>query len=142
MGAVTTDVVVTPLQRIKVDGGDVLKGVKNSDKLFQGFGEAYFSCVEQGFTKGWKRHRDMTSHLIVPSGCVKFIFIGENNSDRREIIAGDENYIRIVAPPGLWMAFSGLSSKLNLVLNIANIEHRNAEEERLPLESFPVCSKE
>lgn len=136
MGVVTADVIVTSLQRIPVKGGDVLKGMEASDPLFRKFGEAYFSCVEQGFIKGWKRHLRMTSHLIVPAGSVKFVFIGPDGKDRREIIAGDGNYIRLTAPPGLWMAFSGMSPGLNLILNIADLVHSDDEEERLPPEAF------
>ncbi len=137
MGAVTADVIVTPLRRIPVGGGNVLKGIEASEPEFSGFGEAYFSCVENGFIKGWKRHLEMTSQLIVPTGSVKFVFIGDDSTDRREIIAGDGNYVRITAPPGLWLAFSGVTSGLNLILNIANIPHSDSEQQRLPIEAFP-----
>ena len=63
---------LTPLKIIPVPGGDVLHAMKYSDKGFTGFGEAYFSTIEPGIIKAWKRHRKMTLNLIVPFGAIRF----------------------------------------------------------------------
>ena len=42
------DILVTPLQQIEAEGGDVLHGMKQSDSGYTGFGEAYFSWVSAG----------------------------------------------------------------------------------------------
>ena len=49
-------VVLTPLKQIKHPLGDLYHAMKKSDKDFSGFGEAYFSTVNQGCVKGWKKH--------------------------------------------------------------------------------------
>ena len=55
MGVVSLDdILVTPLKRIPTVGGDVMHGLKKSDNGFNGFGEVYFSWVEQGAIKAWK----------------------------------------------------------------------------------------
>ena len=44
-------VFLTPENVISVDGGNVLHGIKNSDNLYKGFGEIYFSWIEKDFIK-------------------------------------------------------------------------------------------
>ena len=44
------DVLITPLDRIKVSGGDVLKAIKVDELSPKGFGEAYFSIVKNNIT--------------------------------------------------------------------------------------------
>ena len=75
MGVVSlTDILVTPLRRITTDGGDVMHALKKSDIGYNGFGEVYFSWVEQGAIKAWKCHQRMTLNLVVPVGEVHFVF--------------------------------------------------------------------
>ena len=38
---------LTPLKKIKVDGGDVMHAIKKTDKEFKGFGELYFSFIDK-----------------------------------------------------------------------------------------------
>ena len=61
-------VTLTALQQIDTAGGSVLHAMKAGDAGFSGFGEAYFSAVEKGFIKGWKRHREMTLNVGCPFG--------------------------------------------------------------------------
>lgn len=136
MGAVTSDIGVFDLRRIPLQGGDVLKGMIGSEDMPDGFGELYFSFIEHGSIKGWKRHNRMTSNLIVPIGVVKFVFLGSDPNDRLEVISGEGGHRRISAPPGFWMAFSGLTQGPNLVVNIADLPHDDNEEDRKSLETF------
>jgi len=136
------DILLTPLRRIPVVRGDVFHAIKASAPGFAGFGEAYFSSVDTGAIKGWKRHREMTMNLVVPSGAVEFVlFDGEPGGagEYRSVTlspASDESYQRLTVPPGLWMAFAGRGGGLNLVLNFASIEHRPDEADNRPLEDF------
>ncbi|CAI8302532.1 MAG: Uncharacterised protein [Gammaproteobacteria bacterium] len=132
MGAVSVcQILITPLKRIQVLGGDVLHGIKRSDPGYVDFGEAYFSIVEVGAIKAWKRHRRMTLNFIVPVGTVFFAFIDDEGMVREEII-GENNYVRLTIPPSIWFGFKGVGKK-NIVLNIASIPHNPDEVERLSL---------
>jgi dTDP-4-dehydrorhamnose 3,5-epimerase len=131
-----SDVYVNSLLRIETDGGDVLHALKQSDNGYAGYGEAYFSWVDEGSVKGWKRHKQMIMNLIVPVGHVRFVFRGLNNQgipafQVEEI--GESRYVRITVPPKIWFAFQGLGKNKSLVLNIANISHDPNEIDRLPL---------
>ena len=123
------EIITTPLKRIPVVGGDVLHAMKKTDNGFSGFGESYFSQVESGVVKAWKKHLKMTLNLIVPIGRVRFVFMDNDGSFREEII-GDNNYVRLTVPPGIWFGFQGDFDNTSLVLNIANIEHLPEEIER------------
>ena len=54
---------LSPLKIIDVPLGNVMHALKNEETSYKGFGEAYFSTVECGMTKAWKRHRKMTVNL-------------------------------------------------------------------------------
>ena len=130
------EIITTPLRRISVKGGDVLHAMKKSDHGFTGFGESYFSQVEHGIVKAWKRHLQMTLNLIVPIGKVRFVFMDNEESFREEIL-GDDNYARLTVPPGLWFGFQGLAAPKSLVINVANIQHDPIEVERKEVNELP-----
>ena len=130
MGAVSVnDILITQLKRIQVAGGDVLHGMKCSDPGYVDFGEAYFSIVEGGFIKAWKRHLRMTLNIVVPFGSVLFAFVDKEGRVREEVI-GENRYVRLTVPPGIWFGFQGLHSPYSALLNIADISHDPLESER------------
>ena len=78
MGSISVDqILVTPLERIPLKGGDVLHAMKCTDPGFVDFGEAYFSLIDIDAIKAWKRHLRMTLNIMVPLGAVQFVFINQ-----------------------------------------------------------------
>ena len=129
---------------IPTDGGAVMHALKRSDPSFTGFGEAYFSVVNVGCIRGWKRHLKMTSNLVVPAGKMRFVLIDQraNSSTHGAIddlmLSADDHYRRLSIPPGIWTAFKSLHAPRTLLLNIADIEHDPDEVEHRPLDHFTV----
>lgn len=133
MGAVTVDqVVITPLRRIQVQGGDVLHGMKSTDPGYLNFGEVYFSFIEEGAIKAWKRHLLMTLNLVVPLGEIAYAFFDEKGTIREERVS-ESRYVRITVPPGIWFGFKGLHSPYSIVMNVADMVHDPTEVERKTL---------
>jgi dTDP-4-dehydrorhamnose 3,5-epimerase len=135
------DVLLTPLKIISVEGGDVLHGMKAADAGACGFGEVYFSTVDRGAVKAWKRHRAMTLNIVVPVGEILFVIYDDRSSVRtagafQEIILSKHKYARLTVPPMVWMGFQGLGTPLNLLMNVANIPHDPAEIDRLAADAF------
>lgn len=128
-------ILVTSLKRVPVVGGDVLHAMKRSDSGYVGFGEAYFSQIEQGAVKAWKRHLRMTLNLVVPIGAVRFVFMDDQGALREEVI-GPDRYVRLTVPPGIWFGFKGLAAPYSLLLNVADIPHDPAEIERKEVGAF------
>ena len=120
------DVLITPLDIIDTPGGNVMHGMKETSIGYSGFGEAYFSQVNESAIKAWKRHKNMILNLVVPVGKIKFVLFDdrdESNVRFQEIIISRDNYCRLTVPPMIWMGFQGLSDDGSMLLNIANIEH-------------------
>jgi dTDP-4-dehydrorhamnose 3,5-epimerase len=128
MGEVINGVILTKLKVIDVVGGDVLHAMKAVDKGYKGFGEAYFSIIQNEVIKGWRLHNYMTLNLVVPVGVVRFVLFDNRkgsttNGDFQVISLSRENYIRLTVPPMVWFGFQGMGQKDSLLLNIANIPH-------------------
>lgn len=134
---------ITPLRRIATPGGDVLHALKAGDPGYASFGEAYFSTVNPGAIKGWKRHRSMMMNLVVPAGAVRFVLFDDRPEKPQRFMKVDlspnsaDSYARLTVPPGIWMAFTGTGPGLNLVLNLASIPHDPAEADSKPLDAIP-----
>lgn len=134
---VIAGVKVTPLKIISVIGGDVFHALKKEEPEFAGFGEAYFSTVERGAIKAWKRHHEMTLNIIVPVGTIRFVMYDDREASKtfreyQTVKLSRENYCRITVPPMVWMGFQGCDDGLNLLLNIASISHDPEEVDKKP----------
>ena len=121
------------LEVINVYGGNVLKGIDIRDESYLGFGEMYFSEINFGIIKGWKKHTEMTLNLIVAVGKIQFAIY--NNKSFFSVILSKDNYQRLTVAPGLWVAFKGLSVE-NITLNLSNIEHDPNESINIDIDSF------
>ena len=142
MGNVIEGVLSTSLSVIDTKGGDVLHAMKASDPGYIGFGEAYFSTVDTGAVKGWKRHHEMTLNLIVPVGRIRFVLYDDREkSDScgrfQDLVLSRDNYCRLTVPPLLWMGFQGLGENNSVLLNIANIPHSPDEVDRKEIDQIP-----
>ena len=127
---------LSPLKKINHSKGDILHAIKSSENEFEGFGEAYFSFVKKHEIKGWKKHTEMVSNLVVPIGEIQFVIFSEKNNKFFNICLSQNNYQRLTIRPGLWLAFKGISNK-NMLLNISNIEHDPDETVNTDLENIP-----
>jgi dTDP-4-dehydrorhamnose 3,5-epimerase len=117
---------LTFLKQIHNPKGDIFHAMKKSDAGFNGFGEAYFSTINQKDIKGWKKHNEMTLNLVVPIGMIKFVIYNECTKDFFSVQLSHNNYQRLTVAPNLWLAFRGIE-KYNILLNIASIEHDQNE---------------
>ena len=135
------DVILTSLGIIEVEGGNVLHAMKQEDKGFSSFGEAYFSTVEHKVIKGWKRHFEMTLNIVVPIGHIRFVLFDDRDNSKtkgfyQEVSLSRNNYQRLTVPSMMWFAFEGIAKESSLLLNLASIPHRKEEQENLPLDEI------
>lgn len=132
-------VVITPLKRIYHPKGDIFHVLKKDEISFIGFGEAYFTTIIGGEIKGWKKHTIMTMNIVVGFGKVRFYIHDEANNNTNFYDIGKDNYARLTIPPGYWVAFKGIESCENLVLNIASEAHNPNEAVNSPIETFSLA---
>ena len=133
------DVLITKLDVIDTPGGNVMHAMKESNVGYSGFGEAYFSQVDRGTIKAWKRHKKMTLNLVVPVGEIRFVLFDDrevSNTQFQEVIISRDNYCRLTVPPMIWMGFQGLLYDESTLLNIADIEHNPNEFDRINIEDI------
>ena len=128
-------IILTPLKKIHHPLGDIYHAIKKSDNGFINFGEAYFSNINRGCVKGWKRHARMVLNLVVPVGEIKFVIYNEFLKEFYSVKISQKNYQRLTIDPGLWVAFEGID-ETNILLNIASMEHDPSESESASIDTF------
>ncbi len=135
-------VILTKLKIIPNDKGDIYHGITVTDKCYKGFGEAYFSRIKSGQTKGWKKHKKMTLNLIVPIGEVDFYIFDDRDQHKKDLFfkvtLSEIEYFRLTVPPMLWFAFSGKGKKESLILNISDVEHDPLESVNKDFSTIPL----
>jgi dTDP-4-dehydrorhamnose 3,5-epimerase len=136
--------IVKELKQIKDERGKVMHMIRSDSELFKGFGEVYFSVVNPGVVKAWKRHREMTQHFAVPVGAIRLVMFDDRDGsptngqvDALEI--GEENYCLVRIPPGVWYGFKGTSKAPAMIANCTDIPHdpketdkREESDDRIP----------
>tara|TARA_B100000965_G_scaffold147328_2_gene122790 strand:+ start:822 stop:1268 length:447 start_codon:yes stop_codon:yes gene_type:complete len=132
---------VTPLKIIADDRGAVMHMLRAGASQFAGFGEIYFSVVNPGAVKAWKRHREMTLNLCCVTGAVRLIVFDPKAEAVREIALGParaETYNLVTVAPGLWTGFIGTSDIPAVLANCASIPHDPAEADSLPFDTDEI----
>lgn len=127
---------VIPLRKIEDERGAVLHMLRQDSPHFSQFGEVYFSKVNYGYVKAWKKHLNMTQHFAVPHGKIKLVCYDnrENSISKgllKEVILGEEHYSLVIIPPEIWYGFQGLSSEYSLITNCTNYPYDSNEVERV-----------
>ncbi|MBL4692939.1 MAG: WxcM-like domain-containing protein [Magnetovibrio sp.] len=133
-------VIITPLKQIRDDRGAVLHMLRTDAPHYAGFGEVYFSIVNSGVTKGWRRHTKMTMSLAVPKGRVKLV-LADDQGHIQEIIFGEDeaDYKLVTIPPMVWSGFQCISADPAIIANCASILHTPGEAERLDLDTQEIA---
>ena len=130
-------VIHTPLSVFPGEKGSVLRAMRKDEDGYNGFGEAYFSTVDQGVIKAWKKHTIMYCNLVVIEGEVKFNLFddrqtSQTQSQNMSLLLSRNNYARLTIPPHIWFGFKGLGHN-NVILNMASLIYDPEEVINLPL---------
>ncbi|MAO55498.1 MAG: dTDP-4-dehydrorhamnose 3,5-epimerase [Rhodospirillaceae bacterium] len=132
---------VTPLQVIADERGAVMHMLRAEAPQFAGFGEIYFSVVNPGAVKAWKRHRRMTLNLCCVVGVIRLVVFDPDGKALREITLGPASpatYSLVTVAPGLWTGFTCIGETPAVLANCASIPHDPAEADGLPADTDGV----
>jgi len=129
---------VYPLKQIMDQRGKVMHMLRCDAAHFEKFGEIYFSVVNPGMIKAWKRHRKMTQHFAVPIGKIRLVIFDDreksNTYHKLEILEiGEDNYSLVKIPPLVWYGFMGISQLPALIANCTDLPHDPDESESIKL---------
>ena len=119
------------------DRGAVLHMLRADAPHFQRFGEIYFSVVNPGVVKAWRRHRSAVMNLAVPVGeAIIAIFDDRGDSPMEGVVmdipTGQSDYRLITIPAGVWTGFMAVSDHPAVIANCATEPHDPAEVDRRP----------
>ena len=137
------DVAVRKLKIFADHRGQVMHMMRADAAHFDRFGEIYFSTVNPGVVKAWKRHREMTLNLAVPMGKIRLVLadLREGSPSYDNILkldVGEDNYCLVTIPPGIWSGFKGVSNTSAIVANCATNPHDPEEVEQIPFDSSRI----
>jgi dTDP-4-dehydrorhamnose 3,5-epimerase len=125
-------------------GGPVLRMARADDPRFTAFGEIYFSVVNPGAVKAWKKHREQTQNFACPSGLIFLVAYDERESSptfgkiASFTLGLPDNYRLLRIPPGIRYGFTALSGYPAVLANCADMVHNPDEAETLPPDSALV----
>lgn len=123
---------IEPRKIFPHEKGDVMHMLRADEGLLKKFGEIYFSFVNPGFFKGWKKHLRQTQHFVVPVGEIKLVLYDDRASSRtkgqvQEIEMGRTQYCLVRIPPEVWYGFQAVGHESALIVNCTDIPHDSAE---------------
>lgn len=129
---------VSPLKVFKDSRGAVMHMVRNDENLLKQFGEIYFSNVNPGVVKGWKKHKKMTQHFAVPVGNIKLVIYdarekSSTEGEIEEVCIGEANYQLVRIPPMVWYSFGASGSEPALIANCTDLPHDPEESTSIDL---------
>ncbi|NQT81302.1 MAG: dTDP-4-dehydrorhamnose 3,5-epimerase family protein [Candidatus Aminicenantes bacterium] len=121
-------VIIQKLNQIVDERGKVMHMLRCDSPLFTKFGEVYFSIVNPGVVKAWKRHQKMTQNITVPVGKIRLVFYDDRKNSlsygKVEISEiGEDNYCLVKIPPHVCYGFKGISLVPALIANCTNLPH-------------------
>ena len=129
---------ITPLKIFSDDRGSVMHMLRNDSKIFDKFGEIYFSTIFKDKIKAWHLHKEATLNYACVYGEVQLVLFDERKGsstfgDYQELILSLKNYSLITIPPNIWNGFKGLSDKFSIIDNCLNLPHNEKEMVRLDI---------
>jgi len=137
-----------PLRVINAAGGPVLHMLRLDfplmPKFKNGFGEIYFSEVQPGHIKGWKKHTLQTQLFAVPVGLLRIVlYDGRKDSPTSgatcDLLLGRPDHYKLLRiPPGVWYAFAAAGNSPAMICNCADMPHNPDEAEKVPLDSQEI----
>tara|TARA_B100000029_G_scaffold516834_1_gene635719 strand:- start:1551 stop:1991 length:441 start_codon:yes stop_codon:yes gene_type:complete len=123
---------ITNLKKIEDHRGSVLPMLRSDSKVFQSFGEIYFSTIFNNSIKAWHLHKKAVLNYVCIKGKVKLVLFDDRNESSSygkysEYILTPDNYFLITIPPFIWNGFKGLDKFESIVANCINLPHDENE---------------
>ena len=134
---------LTPLGKFADERGMLLHMMKNNFDVYDKFGEIYFSFINPGVVKGWKKHKEMVQNFAVPVGTVKIVmFDGREASSTfgkiLEVVLSQDNYKLLTIPSEIYYSFSTISDTPGMIANCASIVHDPEESQNFPIDTKAI----
>ncbi len=132
MNKIIEGIKISPLKIISDNRGSVMHMLRNDSKVFEKFGEIYFSTIFKEKIKAWHLHKEATLNYACVYGKVKLALFDERKTSKtfgtyQELILSPDNYFLITIPPNIWNGFKGISEGHSIIANCLNLPHNEKE---------------
>mgnify|MGYP006166525785 FL=1 len=123
---------ITKLNKIDDDRGSVLPMLRSDSKVFESFGEIYFSTIFNKAIKAWHLHKKAILNYACIKGKVKLVLFDDRKGSISfgkydQFILTPEDFFLITIPPFIWNGFIGLNESESIVANCISIPHDEVE---------------
>jgi dTDP-4-dehydrorhamnose 3,5-epimerase len=123
---------IMPLKVITDERGKIMKMADSNSALFEKFGEIYFSFINPGIIKGWKKHQAAIQLFSVPIGTIKFVIYDDRpdsptKNELQEIECGEDNYQLIKMPANVWYSWKTTSTFPAMIASLTSEPHNPTE---------------
>ena len=132
---------VKDVQDIANDQGSIQHMLRSDERLFQQFGEIYFSTTNPGVLKGWHQHEEQTSVLSCVAGELALglhdLREGPTKGESMTIVFGDNNRKVVSIPPGVAYAWKNNGSEKAILANCATHPHDPKKSRKIHPDDIP-----
>ena len=123
---------ITKLNKIDDNRGSILPMLRSDSKVFQSFGEIYFSTIFNMAVKAWHLHKKAILNYVCIRGKVKLVLFDDRKNSISfgkydQFILTPEDFFLITIPPFIWNGFIGLDKSESIVANCISIPHNELE---------------
>ena len=136
MNKIIEGIKISPLKIISDNRGSVMHMLRNDSKVFEKFGEIYFSTIFKEKIKAWHLHKEATLNYACVKGKVKLVLFDDRNNSLskgklQEIILSAQDYTLITIPNNIWNGFKGLDKEESIIANCLDMPHNENEMVRI-----------
>ena len=123
---------ITNLKKIDDNRGSVLTMLRSDSKVFESFGEIYFSTIFNKSIKAWHLHKKAILNYACIKGEVKLVLFDDRKKSNSfgkysEFILTPNNFFLITIPPFIWNGFIGIDKDESIVANCISLPHDENE---------------
>ena len=106
--------------------------LRSDSKVFDTFGEIYFSTIFNNSIKAWHLHKKAVLNYACIIGKVKLVLFDDRKNSTSfgkysEYILTPNNYYLITIPPYIWNGFIGIEKPESIIANCINLPHDENE---------------
>lgn len=123
---------ITKLKILSDHRGSVLTMLRSDSKVYESFGEIYFSTIFFNSIKAWHFHKKAVLNYACIKGKVKLTLYDDRKNSKSfgkydEYILTPKEYFLITIPPLIWSGFKGLYQQESIIANCINLPHDEKE---------------
>ncbi|MDD5085342.1 MAG: dTDP-4-dehydrorhamnose 3,5-epimerase family protein [Candidatus Omnitrophica bacterium] len=137
---------VKTLKVIPDERGRLMEILRSDDKIFENFGQVYYTTAYPGVVKAWHYHKKQADFFTCISGMVKLVLYDGRPKSKtykkiQEFFMGVHNPVLVRIPPNVYHGFKCIGKKEEaIMLNIPTrpFSHKNPDEYRIDVHTSSI----